>query len=247
MAITAIKSWHLHQLDVNITFLHRDINETIYIKPPPGLKIHKPGSDLQEILHIKTYLHNLFIIKDLGKLKYFLGMEDYGMLTTKLISDPMDYTTHLSKDSRTPLASTSAYCRIVRRLLHLTNTRPEICYAMSKLSEFLDSATDKYFQVALRVLRYLKGAPSMGLFFSLFIDLTPFDFSDSDWRACLNSRRSIIGYCFFLGTSIISYKSKKQDTISASSCEAEYRTLALETREAQWLRYMMKELQIDQQ
>ncbi|XP_025628044.1 secreted RxLR effector protein 161-like [Arachis hypogaea] len=171
---------------------------------------------------------------------------DYGMLAAKPISTPMDYTTHLSKDSGTPLASTSEYRRIVGRLLYLTNTRPEICYAVSRLSQFLDCAIDKHFQAALRVLRYLKGAPAMGLFFSSITDLTLSEFSNSDWGTCLDSRRSITGYCFFLGTSIISWKRKRQDTVAASSYEAEYRALASATREAQWLRYMMKELQIDQ-
>ncbi|XP_016195996.1 uncharacterized protein LOC107637059 [Arachis ipaensis] len=226
------------------------------------------GDDLGEINRIKHYLHDLYKIKDLGELKYFLGMkiarsrkgiavcqrkhcldllQDYGMLDAKPASTPMDYTTHLSKKFGTLLASNSEYRRIIGRLLYLTNTKSEIAYAVSKLSQFLDCATDKNFEAALRVLKYLKGALAKGLFFSATTDFTPSGFSDSDWATCSDSRRSVTGHCFFLGTSIISWKSKKQDTVAASSCEAEYRALASATKDAQWLAYMMKELQIEQQ
>ncbi|XP_072066590.1 secreted RxLR effector protein 161-like [Arachis hypogaea] len=145
------------------------------------------------------------------------------------------------------LASNSEYHRIIGRLLYITNTKPEISYVVSKLSQFLDCATDKHFEAALRVLKYAKGAPTKELFFSATTDFTPSGFSDSDWATCPYSRRSVTRYYFFLGTSIIYWKSNKQDTITTSSCEAEYRALASATKEAQWLAYMMKKLQIEQQ
>ncbi|XP_025673380.1 uncharacterized mitochondrial protein AtMg00810-like [Arachis hypogaea] len=198
------------------------------------------GDDIEEINHIKQYLHDLFKIKELGEFTYFLGMEisrglrgvaicqrkycldllkDYGMLNAKSISTSINYSTHLSKNSSTILASTSEYRKLIRRLLYQTNTRPELCYAVAKLSQFLDCATDKHFEAALQILRYLRGAPALGLFFSANTDLLPSGFSDSNWGACPDSQRSIIGYCFYLGTSIISWKSKKQDTVVTSSCE----------------------------
>ncbi|XP_072060313.1 uncharacterized mitochondrial protein AtMg00240-like [Arachis hypogaea] len=109
----------------------------------------------------------------------------------------MNYTVPLSKDSGTPLSSISEYRKLVGKLLYLTNTRSEIGYAVGKLSQFLDCATDKHFEAAIRVLRYLKGAPALGLMFSAHSDLEPTGYSDSDWGTYSDSRRSISGYYFF--------------------------------------------------
>ncbi|XP_016185785.1 uncharacterized protein LOC107627466 [Arachis ipaensis] len=101
-------------------------------------------------------------------------------MKAKAISTPMDYTSKLTKNTRTPLSSTSEYRRLIGRLLYLTNTRPDICYAVGRLSQFLECATDKHFEAAIRVLRYLKNEPALGLFFSSQTDLEPTSFSDSD-------------------------------------------------------------------
>ncbi|XP_016191472.1 uncharacterized protein LOC107632288 [Arachis ipaensis] len=156
----------------------------------------------------------------------------------------MDYTSKLTKNTGTSLSSTSEYRRLIGRLLYLTNTRPDICYAVEKLSQFLECATDKHFEAAIRILRYLKNELVLGLFFSSQTDLEPIDFSDSDWGTCSDTRRSVSGHCLFIGTSIVSWKSKKSSTVAVSSCEAEYRALAMATREAQWITYILEDLQV---
>jgi hypothetical protein len=95
------------------------------------------------------------------------------------------------------------------------------------------------------VLRYLKGNPGTGLFFPRNTTLQLSGFSDADWGGCPDSRRSITGYCFFIGQSLVCWKSKKQLTVSKSSSEAEYRALASATCELQWLSYLLADLQVN--
>lgn len=97
---------------------------------------------------------------------------------------------------------------------------------------------------ALHVVKYLKGKPSLGL---LFLASTPLQFkafSDADWGSCPDTRKSLTGFCIFLGTSLIPWRCKKQTIVSASSAEAEYRALGSTVRELQWLSYLMHDFGI---
>jgi hypothetical protein len=90
----------------------------------------------------------------------------------------------------------------------------------------------------------LKTSPSLGLFYSSSSDFKLQAFSDSDWATCPNTRKSITGYCLFLAKALISWRFKKQSTISRSSFEAEYRALTSLACEIYWIKYLLDDLQI---
>ena len=223
------------------------------------------GDSMAEISSVKQFLDSRFCIKDLGDLRYFLGLEvarskqgislnqrkyaldlvaDAGLLGCKPASTSMDSSSRLSKSQGEPLTDITGYRRMIGRLLYLTTTRPDISFSVHQLSQFLASPTSAHHQAALRILNYIKGTTGVGLLFPSTSDLKLQAYSDADWAGCPDTRRSITGYCIYLGDALISWKSKKQSTISRSSCEAEYRALAATTCELQWLSYLLKDFNI---
>ncbi|GAU15708.1 hypothetical protein TSUD_307180 [Trifolium subterraneum] len=223
------------------------------------------GDSMNEITNIKNDLNHTFGIKDLGVLKFFLGLEvahslkgitlsqrqycldllaETGDLGCKPSSIPMDPSLKLHHDDSTPYNDITGYRTLVGKLLYLTNTRPDIAFPVQQLCQFLDCPTILHYKAAHKVLRYLKGCPGTGLYFPRSSDAHLTGFTDADWGGCVDTRRSITGYCFFLGSSLICWKSKKQQTISRSSSEAEYRALASGTCELQWLTYLFRDLQV---
>ena len=222
------------------------------------------GNSESEIQDVIKLLDQAFKIKDLGNLKYFLGLEiarsssgihlcqrkytldilsDSGMLGCRPNVTPMDYSTKLQATAGTPLSTeaSSSYRRLIGRLIYLTNTRPDITYAVQQLSQYMSNPTSVHQQAAYRILRYLKGTPGSGIFLSATGTPQLRAFSDSDWAGCQDSRKSTTDFVIYLGSSLVSWQSKKQSTVSRSSSEAEYRAMATTTCELQWLTYLLQD------
>jgi len=223
------------------------------------------GNCSSSIASLKTFLHKQFQIKDLGCLRYFLGLEvarsptgihlcqrkyaldilaDSGTLASKPLKLPLEQNFKLSKTSGVPLPDPSTYCRLIGRLLYLTITRPDICYPVQILSQYMDTPTTTHLDTAHRILRYIKSAPGQGILLSSSSQIQLRAFCDSDWALCPDTRRSVTGYCIFLGNSLISWKYKKQSIVSRSSAEAEYRSMASTCSELTWLRYLLQDLRV---
>ena len=119
--------------------------------------------------------------------------------------------------------------------MYATITRPDISHVVGVLAQFMQSPTCVHLNAGRKVLRYLKGTFNHGLFYGKENDLTVSAFSDADWAGSVNDRRSISWYVFLLGTTTISWSSKKQPTVALSSTEAEYRAMTNATCEAMWI------------
>jgi len=92
------------------------------------------------------------------------------------------------------------------------------------------------------VVRFLKGNPGQGVFFSRECDLQLYGWCNLDWASCPLTRRSVTGWLVQLGDSPISWKTKKQHTVSLSSVEAEYRSMETTTCELKWLKGILSDL-----
>lgn len=172
-------------------------------------------------------------------------LHESGHLGSKPASTPLDSNIKLHKDDAEPYTDHNSYRRLIGRLLYLTNTRPDITFVVQQLSQHINSPTVTHFNSACRVLiRFLKGSPGRGLFFPRNSILQLFGFSDADWPNCLDTRKFITGYCFFLGSALVSWRTKKHQTMSRSSSEAEYRALSTATCELQWLLFLLNDLGI---
>ncbi|GAV74093.1 hypothetical protein CFOL_v3_17574, partial [Cephalotus follicularis] len=99
--------------------------------------------------------------------------------------------------------------RLVRKLIYLTVTRPDIAYSVSCVNQFMHAPTKDHWEAVLRILRYLKKSPSSGLLFRPGHSISLHGFSYTV-------------YCIYFGGNLVSWKSKKQTVVARSSAEAEY-------------------------
>ncbi|XP_042952200.1 uncharacterized mitochondrial protein AtMg00810-like [Carya illinoinensis] len=188
------------------------------------------GNSHEEIDLLKAYLHSNFKIKELGPLKYFLGLEvarssaginicqrkytleileDSRLLGTKPVSTPIELNHKLVHTTNEILQDPTAYRRLIRRLIYLTITRPDITYAVNVLSQFMDKPSQAHLHSAYRILKYLKGSIGQGIFLSTKSSLHLKAYSDFDWVACPETRRSVIGFCIFVGDSLVAIRITK--------------------------------------
>lgn len=150
----------------------------------------------------------------------------------------------LSKQSPTSPKSPSQYNQLIGSLLLVFQcTRPNILFAVNKLSQFLQDPSLDHWNAAIRILQYLNATKH----FCLTLggnDLKLVGYSDSDWAEDRDNRRSISGYTFRVGSGAISWKSQKQPTVSLSSSKAKYKALSNSCKEGLWLRNVLCELRL---
>ncbi|KAG7593962.1 GAG-pre-integrase domain [Arabidopsis thaliana x Arabidopsis arenosa] len=325
LGVASIKHWELHQMDVHNAFLHGDLDEDIYMKPPPGflpsdpslvcklkksiyglrqaprcwfsklssaltdygfVRSHKDnslfaytrgsvvlhvlvyvddlivcGNDSAVITSFKAYLSRCFKMKDLGVLKYFLGLEvargkdgiflsqrkycldiieECGLSGSRPVYSPLEQNHKLLSSTSPSFSEPDKYRRLIGRLVYLTHTRPEISYAVNVLAQFMQNPLQDHWEAAIRLVRYLKSSPGQGIVLSSSSPLQVNAFCDSDYNSCPNSRRSLTGYMIMIGDSPVTWKTKKQSRVSLSSAEAEYRAMAMTCKELLWLKEILE-------
>ncbi|BBG94842.1 HXXXD-type acyl-transferase family protein [Prunus dulcis] len=194
------------------------------------------GNDTGEQLKLWKYLSQEFEMKDLGDLKYFLGIEvatsttgiflsqkkyildlltETGMLGCKPVDTPIEMNHKLCEDMDQEPTNKEQYQRLVGRLIYLAHTRPDIAYAVNV------------------------SAPGKGLTFSKNRDLEVVGYTDADWAGSVTDRCSTSGYFTFVGGNLVTWRSKKQNVVSRSSAEAEYQGMAQGVCELLWIRRLL--------
>jgi hypothetical protein len=134
------------------------------------------------------------------------------------------------------------YRSIAGALQYLTLMRPDISYVVQQICLHMHAPRTPHLALVKRVLRYIHGTMDFGLTLRASSSTSLMAYSDTDWAGCPDSRRSTSGYCVYYGDSLISWSSKRQNTVSRSSAEAEYRAVAHAIAECCWFRQLLQEL-----
>jgi Reverse transcriptase (RNA-dependent DNA polymerase)/gag-polypeptide of LTR copia-type/Integrase core domain/GAG-pre-integrase domain/Domain of unknown function (DUF4219)/Zinc knuckle len=221
------------------------------------------GSNQDLIEKFKESMKRKFEMTDLGVLKYFLGLEvtqdDEGIFVSQrkyakdllskfnlgncnAVSTPMNAKEKLIKEDGSPLADAAKYRSLVGGLIYLTHTRPDISFPVGVVSRFMHNPTRHHMGAAKRILRYIAGTVEFGLWYATDNTEKLTGYSDSDWAGCYEDMKSTSGYLFFLGSSPISWRSKKQPTVALSSTEAEYVAICAAACQAVWLKRVLDDV-----
>jgi len=168
-------------------------------------------------------------------------LERAGMAECKPCTTPVDINPKLPAYGL-PVRDPSDYRSLAGALQWLTFTRPDLAYAVQKICLFMHDPREPHLAALKRILRYVRGTLHMGLLLQPSRSSDSTVYSDADWAGCPDTRRSTSGYAVFLGDNLVSWSSKRQNTVSRSSAEAEYRAVANGVAEATWLRQLLLEL-----
>ncbi|GAA0186207.1 transmembrane signal receptor [Lithospermum erythrorhizon] len=243
-------------MDVHNVFLHSDLHEEVYMKLLQGMSSTRPGLvcrltkslyGLRQVMRcwfaklaasLKVYGfrqsysdYSLFSLSKgpvrLHVLKYALDIiAETGLLGAKPSGFPIEQNHRLALADGAPLPDPERYRRLVGRLIYLAFTRPDLAYTVYILAQFMQQPRQEHWEAALRVVRYIKGCPGQGILLRSDCDFVLSGWCESDWASCPLMHRSLTGWLVFLGGSLVSWKTKKQDIVSCSSAEAEYRSMA---------------------
>jgi hypothetical protein len=134
------------------------------------------------------------------------------------------------------------YKQPIGSLMYLVNTRPDICYAVSILSQFMSQSRQTHWIVAKHVLRYLRGTVGYRLRYAFDVDMILQGYADADWAGSAVDWKSTSSCCFTLGSTMVSWCSRKQSSMALSTAEAEFIVLCVAVREAVWLRKLLADL-----
>ncbi|KAL0342955.1 UNVERIFIED_CONTAM: hypothetical protein Sangu_1182900 [Sesamum angustifolium] len=214
---------------------------------------------------VKHYLDDLFTIKDFSHAEYFLRLElarsSHGTYVTQckyLLDIVHDCRLEDAKSPTTPLPAgvkfdnetgsllppPDRYRRLVGRLLYLGFSCLDISFVVKQLSQFVQQTRQPHWEAALHLVHYLRGTPTLGLFFPTDSSFQLTAYFDSDCASCIESRLSTTCYYIFFGGSLVPWKTKKQTTVFGSSAEAEYRSMGTIVCELLWNNYLLQDFGI---
>ncbi|GJU11010.1 ribonuclease H-like domain-containing protein [Tanacetum coccineum] len=267
----AVKNgWCLFQLDVNNAFLYGNLDEDVYMLPPPGYfdknetRFCKLKRSLYGLKQAPRQWNNRLSealvendFKQSGHDHSLYTKESGGSFVALLVyvDDIVLTGNDINEINKVKIFLKSKFMiKDLGELKYFLGTEPvstplpkNIILAHKESeddNQHMQAPLQSHMDLGLKVLRYLKGSPGSGMNYEKSEHMSLKVYADSDWAKCPVTRRSVSGYCVFFNGCMVSWKSKKQDTLSKSSAEAKYRSMAGATCELIWVVNILKDLKV---
>lgn len=221
------------------------------------------GNSISMLEEFKSSMMMEFSMTDLGKMKYFLGVEviqddrgifinqqkyaeeilvKYDMQSCNAVKNPIVPGHKLTKVGAGDAVDPTAFKQLVGSLRYLTATRPDLIYSVNLVSRYMENPNEQHVLAAKRILRYVKGTSNYGIRYKQGEGEKLVGFVDSDYAGDVADRKSTSGYVFMLGGGAVSWASKKQPIVTLSTTEAEFVSAAYGACQGVWLRNILEEI-----
>jgi hypothetical protein len=164
------------------------------------------------------------------------------MANSKGASIPLPEALKLTSDMEAPPVDATLYCQMVGKLIYLTHTCPDLAISINTISRYMSAPQQPHLDVVWHIFRYINNTKQYGILYPKSTTTAITGFTDIDWGADIETCRSTGGYFFMMGSGPITWQSKRQDTVSRSSTESEYRALSDWAQEAVWIKRFFYEL-----
>jgi hypothetical protein len=203
-----------------------------------------------------------FEMSMMGQLKYFLGFQvkqlqggtfisqtkyiqdiltKFGMKDAKPIKTPMGTNGHLDLDTGGKSVDQKVYRSMIGSLLYLCASRPDIMLSVCMCARFQADPKEVHLRAVKRIMRYLVHTPTFGLWYPRGSTFDLIGYSDTDWAGCKIDSKSTSGTCQFLGRSLVSWASKKQNSVALSTAKAEYIVAGHCCAQLLWMRQTLRD------
>nr|CAN62460.1 hypothetical protein VITISV_035911 [Vitis vinifera] len=218
-----------------------------------------------ERLNFSKCMHSEFEMSMMGELNFFLGLQikqlkegtfinqakyikdllkRFNMEEAKVMKTPMSSSIKLDMDERGKSIDSTMYRGMIGSLLYLTASRPDFMYSVCLCARFQSCPKESHLSAVKRILRYLKGTMNIGLWYPKGDNFELIGFSDAHFASCRVERKSTSDTCHFLGHSLVSWHSKKQNSVVLSTAEAEYIAAGLCCAQILWMKQTLSDFNL---
>ncbi|KAF7126654.1 hypothetical protein RHSIM_Rhsim11G0023400 [Rhododendron simsii] len=214
--------------DIKVEEKGEPTEEIASLKPSARVKLNHP--EAQVIGKVTDPMKTRKQVRDEVDKGLFISQSNYakglvskfGLESAKHARTPMSTTTKLARDSENTDIDQTLYRSMIGSLLYLTASRPDIAFSVGLCARYQACPKESHLSAVKRIIKYISGTLGQGIWFTRDTTANLAGYCDADWAGCADDRKSTSGGCFYIGNNLVSWLSKKQNSISLSTAEAEY-------------------------